>query len=67
MKKAKEFDCVEMKRELQEKRRQRYEGLSDEEIMTSTAEYLETSDDPLAQKWRRLKDYVAPARQGSHK
>jgi hypothetical protein len=54
MKKNKEFDCVEMKNAIQAKIRKENEGLSDEEIARRRREWLETSDDPLAQWWRSL-------------
>ncbi len=49
-----------MKDELQAKVRERYAGMSDDEMLARINERLETSDDPLAQKWRKLKDMSAP-------
>jgi len=55
-------DCVKMTDELQAKMRERYAGLSDEEMIARIRERLETSDDTLARKWRSLKDFAAPDR-----
>jgi hypothetical protein len=54
MKKNKDFDCVEMKNELQARLAKKYEGLSDEEIARRRKEWLEKSDDPLAKWWRSI-------------
>jgi hypothetical protein len=54
MKMNKNFDCVEMKNAIQAKIRKENEGLSDEEIARRRHEWLEKSDDPLAQWWRSL-------------
>lgn len=54
MEKNKEFDCVEMKNRIQEKLRQENAGLTDEEIQNRFRHFLETSDDPVAQKWREI-------------
>ena len=53
MRKAKNFDCVRMKDEIHEKLRQEEAGLTDEEIAQRRAQWIETSDDPLAQWFRR--------------
>lgn len=50
----KEFDCVEMKNQIQERLRQEQAGLTDEEIRTRFLHFLKTSEDPIAKKWRQL-------------
>jgi len=50
----KTFDCVEMKNQLQAAMERRYAGLTDEERREAMNRYLETSDDPVARKWRAL-------------
>jgi hypothetical protein len=52
----KAFDCIAIKDEIQRRRRERYEGLSDEEIRRRMHETLATSPDPAARKWRELED-----------
>jgi len=54
----KEFDCVEMKNAIQARLRKRYRGLSDEEVRRRIAHRLETSDDPIARKWREIEATV---------
>lgn len=48
------IDCLVLKDELQAKVREEYKGLSDEEMLKRIHEVLDTSDDPVARKWRRL-------------
>ena len=50
----KRLDCVEMKNAIQARLLEQREGLTDEEIQQQIAEFLATSDDPLARKWRRI-------------
>lgn len=52
MMRTKAFDCVEMKRRVQEQRAKEYAGLTDEEIARRIQETLNTSDDPVA-AWHR--------------
>lgn len=54
MKKVKEFDCVEMKNRIQQELEREYAGLTDEERRALRRHKLETSDDPVARKWRAL-------------
>ena len=54
MPKTKTFDCVEMKNRIQAELREEYEGLSEDEIAARRRAWLETSDDPVARKWRQL-------------
>ncbi len=42
MKKKKEFDCVQMKEEVQAKLLKEYEGLSDEEVSNRRQEKIES-------------------------
>ena len=50
----KRFDCVEMKNAIQARLQEEREGLTDEEVRQQIAEFLATSDNPLARKWRRI-------------
>jgi hypothetical protein len=54
MKKAKEFDCVRFKEELQARLMREYKGLTDEQIRRRRARKLATSKSPIAQLWRKL-------------
>jgi hypothetical protein len=54
MKKAKEFDCVRFKEELQARLMREYKGLTDEQIRRRTARKLAMSKSPIAQLWRKL-------------
>jgi len=54
MKKAKEFDCVRFKDELQARLMREYKGLTDEQIRRRRARKLATSKSPIAQLWRKL-------------
>ena len=54
MKAEKAFDCVEMKTAIQAKVREKYAGLSEEEIARRRRQWLETSDEPLPRWWRSL-------------
>jgi hypothetical protein len=54
MRAPKTFDCVEMKNAIQARRRQEYEGLTDDEIRRRIQDKLSTSDDIVARKWRRI-------------
>ena len=57
MDRKKDFDCVEMKNELQQKLLDKWKGLSDEEIVEKMRHDLETSDDSLAGWWRRVREH----------
>lgn len=54
MKKAKEFDCVRMKDEIQARLARQWRGLTDEEIRERIRRKLATSKSPTAQLWREL-------------
>jgi len=54
MKTQKTFDCVQIKNAAQERIEQEFAGLTDAERRVAIARELETSDDPVARKWRRL-------------
>lgn len=53
----KQFDCVEMKNQIQAQMQKEYEGLTDEEVRRRIRHRLETSDSIVAQKWRRMRDF----------
>ena len=57
MKKKKAFDCVEIKNDVQAKLRTEFAGLSDEEERARITRELETSDDVVARKWRKLRQH----------
>ena len=59
MKKKKTFDCVEMKYELQRRTREKWRGLSDEEIRARFERQTESSDDELARWWRQVRSRQA--------
>jgi hypothetical protein len=54
MKKAKQFDCVKMKNDIQAKLRLRYRGMTDDQIQAAMERGLASSDSPPARLWRRL-------------
>ncbi len=49
-----DFDCIKMKEEIQEKMREEFKDLSDEEIRNRIQMELQESDDPIAEKWRKI-------------
>lgn len=53
-KKDKKFDCLKMKDEIQAKMMDEFAGLTEEERRQRIREELETSNDPLAKKWRSM-------------
>ena len=53
--KKKTFDCVELKRRIQDKLQDEYNDMTDEEIRRKRARKVETSDSPIANKWRQLR------------
>ena len=55
MTQKKAFDCVQMKTDAQAQLRKDMAGLSDEEERAAIARELETLDNIVAQKWRRLR------------
>ncbi len=56
MMKDKEFDCVEMKQQLQRRLLEKWGGLSDQEIEARFISEMEASGDRLAQWWRRVRE-----------
>jgi len=54
MKKAKEFDCVRLKDEIQARLTRQWRGLTDEEIRARIRRKLATSRSPIAKLWRAL-------------
>jgi len=52
MMKSKTFDCVEMKRAIQEKHAREYAGMTSEEVAEHIQRKLAASDSPVA-KWFR--------------
>jgi hypothetical protein len=54
MDKAKKFDCVRMKDEIQARLLREWRGLTDEEIQRRSARKLATSRSPFAKLWREL-------------
>jgi hypothetical protein len=54
MKKAREFDCVRLKDEIQARLMREYKGLTDEQIRRRRARKLATSRSPIAKLWRAL-------------
>ena len=58
----KDFDCVKMKDEIQRKLRERWKNLSEGEIREQMRRDLETSQSPIAQWWRRVRDQHAAKR-----
>jgi hypothetical protein len=55
MKKAKSFDCVEMKDAIHAQLRKEHEGLDEAEIARRRRKWLETSDSPVAMWWRSMR------------
>ena len=54
MKKAKEFDCVRTKDEIQARLARQWRGLTDEEIRERIQRNLATSQSPIAKLWRSI-------------
>ena len=54
MKKAKAFDCVRMKDEIQARLLREYKGMTDEQVRRRRARKLATSQSPIAKLWREL-------------
>jgi len=62
MKKAKNFDCVQMKNDIQEKLYARRAGMTPAQQRADMDKQLESSDSLIAKWWRDVK----PARASSH-
>jgi hypothetical protein len=54
MKKAKKFDCVRCKDEIQAKLTRQWRGLTDAQIRRRIRRKLATSQAPIAKLWRKL-------------
>jgi len=69
MKKAREFDCVRLKDEIQARLTRQWRGLTDEEIRERIRRKLATSKSPIAQLWRKLqaRDEKAAKAAGAHR
>jgi len=52
--KPKQFDCVQMKNEIQAKLRRRYAGLTDDERLAAIERHLTHADSPVGRLWRDL-------------
>jgi len=55
MKQSKSFDCVAMKDAIQEHLARKYAGMAPSERWKAVEEWLATSDDIVARKWRSLR------------
>jgi hypothetical protein len=53
-KKAKRFECVKMKNDIQARMRRRYAGWTDDERQTDIERRLAESDSPVGRLWRDL-------------
>ena len=62
MKKAKRFDCVRMKNDIQAGMLRKYRGMTDAEIQADLEHELATSNSPAAQFWRRISSKNEPAK-----
>lgn len=51
-----EIDCIKLKDEIQARLRRKWEGLSDAEIRERIDRDLDTSEEPIAVWWRRVRD-----------
>jgi hypothetical protein len=60
MGKTKDFDCVEMKRNVQARLAEEYAGLDEEEVRTRRAHKLATSQHPAARTWRAIAEAERP-------
>jgi hypothetical protein len=61
MKKAKRFDCVQMKNDIQAAMLRKYRGMTDDEIQADIERQLATSDSPVAKLWRQAAPQAEPA------
>ena len=55
MRNPKSFDCVELKNAIQAKLHEQYASLEPEQVRKKRQEKLDTADNIVARKWRRLK------------
>ncbi len=54
MKKKKDFDCVEMKNEIQKRLYEERKGMTPQEEREAIENKMTTSQSPIAQWWRRV-------------
>ena len=54
----KSFDCVEMKDQLQEEFRKRYQDLDDKKLRAQISSELNTSENPLALFWKKIQKHT---------
>lgn len=54
MKKAKRFDCVQMKNDVQAGLLRKYRGMTDDERLAAMERELAASHSPVSQLWRDL-------------
>ncbi|MGQ9651044.1 MAG: hypothetical protein ACUVXJ_13120 [Phycisphaerae bacterium] len=52
MTRAKKFDCVKMKNDIQARLAEQHRGLTDEQIREQVHRQLSTSNSPIARLWR---------------
>lgn len=55
-----EIDCIRLKDEIQARLRKSWEGLSDAEIRERIERDLDTSEEPIAVWWRRVRGQEHP-------
>ena len=61
MKREKAFDCVAMKEAIQERLASKHAGMTPAERWRAVEDWLATSDDLVARKWRSLNPVPADA------
>ena len=57
--KTKAFDCIELKRSIQERHMEEYKNLSDREIGDRIQEKLAKSDSPVAKWFQRVSKQIS--------
>lgn len=62
MKKPKQFDCIQMKNDIQAGMLRKYRGMTDDEIQADIERQLATSDSPVANLWRQAAQEAEPAK-----
>ncbi len=63
MRKVKAFDCVELKRSLQDSRAQEFAGMDDQAILDRIHRDLQISEDPVAVWYRKVQAAQRNSRQ----
>jgi len=61
MKQPKRFDCIVMKDTIQKQLAEKYANMTPLEHCRAVEEWLDTSDDIVARKWRSFKPALAHA------